>query len=252
MQSKLSAVIITLNEEKNIERCVLSAQKVADEVIVLDSFSTDNTVAICEGLNVKVHQQKWLGYAEQKNLANSYAINDYVLSLDADEALSKELEAEILKLKSNGLQGVYSFNRLTNYCGTWVRHTSWYPDVKIRIFNKNVCEWSGSIHEELVCKNQRITHIKGDLLHYSFYTRKQHLMQIEKFSSIAANDLHEKGQSIRKVNLYLKVVARFVKNYLLKLGFLDGRAGFDVSRYSAYATYLRYSKLRALNKNKLA
>jgi len=252
MQVQLSAVIITFNEEKNIERCVLSAQKVADEVIVLDSFSTDKTIAICEALNVKVYQHKWLGYADQKNLANKHASNDYILSLDADEALSAELEAELLTLKKNGFSGVYRFNRLTNYCGTWVRHTSWYPDAKVRIFNRKTCHWSGSIHEELVCKNENLTHIKGDLLHYSFYTREQHLAQIEKFSSIAANDLHLKSRSIGKASLYLKVVARFVKNYLLKRGFLDGKAGFDVSRYSAYATYLRYSKLRELNKNKSA
>ena len=251
MQVQLSAVIITFNEEKNIERCILSAQKVADEVIVLDSFSTDKTVEICQDLKAKVYQHKWLGYSEQKNLANGYASNEYILSLDADEALSSELESEILKVKANGLRGVYRFNRLTNYCGNWVRHTSWYPDAKIRIFSKKVCYWRGNIHEELSIQDQQITHIKGDLLHYSFYTRKQHLLQIEKFSSLAAADLHRQGRSIGMVNLYLKVFARFVKNYLLKLGFLDGVAVFDVSRYSAYATYLRYTKLRELNKNKL-
>ena len=248
MQVQISAVIITFNEEKNIERCILSVKKVADEILVVDSFSTDKTKEICEKHGVSFYQHEWEGYAVQKNLANGKASFDYVISLDADEALSSELEESILNEKRLGLRGVYKFNRLTNYCGSWIRHTSWYPDSKIRLFDRKACYWKGNIHEKLVFNEEEVVHLNGDLLHYSFYTRQQHLLQIEKFSSLAARELYEKGKKMGVVQLYLKVGARFFKNYISKLGFLDGKAGFDVSRYSAFATYLRYSKLRALNK----
>lgn len=248
MQVQLSAVIITFNEEKNIERCIVSAKKVADEILVVDSFSTDRTVSICESMGVRVVQNKWEGYTAQKNYAQSLVSNDYILSLDADEALSDQLLESVLAVKKEGLNGVYEFNRLTNYCGTWIRHTSWYPDKKIRIFNRHTTQWVGEIHEQLDFKTDSIYFLEGDLLHFSFYTIEQHLLQIEKFSTAAANELYGKGKRTNVLLIGLKVISRFIKNYIIRFGFLDGKAGFNVSRFSAYANYLKYKKLLHLQK----
>ena len=144
---QISAVIISHNEERNIRRCLESVQSVADEIVVVDSLSEDKTEEICNEFNVKFVKQQWLGYSEQKNLANNLATNDWILSIDADEELSEELKKSILELKNNNISddNVFSMNRLTNYCGHWIRHCGWYPDRKIRIWNRNVGMWKGEI-----------------------------------------------------------------------------------------------------------
>ena len=147
----LTAVIITKNEEFNISRCLQSLKDVADEIVVVDSFSTDSTEEICKSFNVRFVQQEWLGYSEQKNFANSLASNDWIFSIDADEVLSDELKKSILELKNKNISddNVFSMNRLTNYCGHWIRHCGWYPDRKIRIWNRKVGKWQGEIHETI-------------------------------------------------------------------------------------------------------
>ena len=147
---KISATIITLNEEDKIRPCIESLKDVADEIVVVDSLSTDATKSICEELGVKFIEQKWLGYSEQKNLANSLATNDWILSIDADEIISDELRMSILKIKETDTPNntVFSFNRLNNYCGKWIHHCGLYPDRKIRIWNRNIGKWEGYIHEE--------------------------------------------------------------------------------------------------------
>ena len=250
MQVQLSAVIITFNEEKNIERCVLSAQKVADEVLVVDSFSKDKTKSICEKLGVRFLEHGFEGHIQQKNWAKSQAKFDYVLSLDADEALDEKLAKEILSTKDNWKSNAYKMNRMTNYCGHWVRHTSWYPDTKIRLFDRRVGKWDGlNPHDEYrLPSKEYVPHLEGDILHYSFYTKAEHLLQIEKFSSIGAQALLEKGKRSNLVLILIKPLARFIKNYVVRLGFLDGKAGWDISTLSAYANYLKYKKLSRLQK----
>ena len=168
---KISAVIITFNEERNISRCIQSLVDVVDEIIVVDSFSKDKTEEICLANNVQFIQREWNGYSETKNFANSQAKNDWVLSLDADEALSADLKTSILTLKKEELKGSYSFNRLTNYCGMWVKFGGWYPDNKTRLFNRLEGKWTGLIHENLEFSSATQTSLlKGDCLHYSYYS----------------------------------------------------------------------------------
>jgi len=248
MQVKLSAVIITFNEERNIGRCLDSLQDVADEVLVVDSFSEDATKAICLEKGARFLENKFEGHIEQKNWAKERASYDHIISLDADEALDEQLQANILKIKENWQYDAYKMNRLTNYCGSWVRHSGWYPDTKTRLFDRRKGFWGGSNpHDKFIPrKGSKVKWISGDILHYSFYDREGHLQQIEKFSSIAARALHANGKRSSLIKRWVNPAARFIKAYLLRLGFLDGKAGFDIARFSAYANWLKYRKLHQL------
>jgi glycosyltransferase involved in cell wall biosynthesis len=247
---KITGVIITFNEERNIERCLVSLKKVCDEIIVLDSFSTDQTEAICHSHHVKFVQHAFDGHIQQKNRAMQLAETDWVLSLDADEALTEELSQAILKVKQNPSGEAYAFNRLTNYCGHWVKHCGWYPDTKTRLVKKERAHWTGvNPHDRLERMDQgKAELLKGDLLHYSYYTKEDHFKQIEYFGNIAAKELFDQGKNISWVLLYVKVVNQFIKSFWIKLGILDGRTGLLISMRSAYATYVKYCKLRTLNK----
>jgi glycosyltransferase involved in cell wall biosynthesis len=245
--AKISAVIITFNEEKNIGRCLDSLHNVCDEIIVLDSFSTDKTEVICRQKGVIFHQHTWLGYAGSKNLANEKSANDWILSIDADEELSAELAHSILDVKENLSEIFYSFNRLTNYCGTWIRHSGWYPDTKIRIFNRNKAHWEGSIHEKLIFDNRiPVENLKGNLYHYSYYTLQDHKRQIEKYSLLAAEELKAKGKNTNMMKIIFFPLIKFIETFFFKKGFLDGAAGFQISRMTAKATKLKHQKLRLL------
>jgi len=243
----ISVVIITFNEEKNIERCIKSVQSLADEVIVLDSFSTDGTAKICADQGVRFIQREWEGYSASKNFANQQAAHDWILSLDADEALSEDLQKALLEMKKQSRLQSMSFNRLTNYCGTWIKHSGWYPDKKIRLFNRKTTQWQGTLHEELnLPRGETVKHLNLDILHYSYYTLEDHLSQIEKYTGIAAKDLYNRGKRPAVFKMYLNAWAKFVSHYLIHLGFLDGWAGFKIAWYSAYATYLKYKKARGM------
>lgn len=250
MRMKLSAVIITYNEERNIDRCLTSLKTVADEIVVVDSFSKDKTEEICKSHNVKFIQHAFEGHIQQKNFAIDSAINDWVLSLDADEALTEKLKDSILKVKDNQEFNGYKFNRLTNYCGHWVKYCGWYPDTKIRLINRNFGKWEGvNPHDRLDLKeNENPGFLEGDLLHYSYYTREDHLKQIEFFGDIASKELYDAGGSSNWLKITLKTVAQFIKSFILKRGILDGATGFTISRLSAYATYRKYLKLLKLQK----
>lgn len=245
----MSVVIITYNEEKNIERCLLSLKEVADEIVVLDSFSKDRTEEICTKYGVKFFQHAFDGHIQQKNRAITYASNPHVLSLDADEALNEELIRSILEVKKNFNKDGYYMNRLTNYCGHWVKHCGWYPDSKLRLWDSRKGEWSGiNPHDkyELFEGDSKTGHLKGDLLHYSYYTLDDHYRQVEYFTTIASKAYVEKGKSAPAYKLIINPVAKFIDHYILHLGFLDGKAGFLISKISAYATYLKYKKIRKL------
>ena len=246
----ISAVIITFNEERNIERCLRSLQGVADEIVVLDSFSADRTEEICRLWGVKFHQRAFTDYSDQKQFAVQLAGFDQILSLDADEALSDNLRRSILEVKNNWQADGYTFNRLTNYCGKWIYHCGWYPDVKLRLWNRKMGGWDGNmIHESVKMKPGSTTmHISGDLLHYSYYSRQQHLDQIEKFTDLSAKELVEKGKSALPAEAIVKGIWKFIRDYIVKLGVLDGKEGFTISRLSAYATYIKYLKIYRLQK----
>lgn len=251
---KLSVVIITFNEEKNIERCLLSVQDLADEILVVDSFSKDKTLVICEKYKARVIQNPFEGHIQQKNFAMNQAANDWILSLDADEALSEELAAAIKQVKSAEKPEVnlYEMNRLTNYCGSWVKHCGWYPDTKVRLVNRKFAKWGGvNPHDKLEgIKKEKIEFLKGDILHYSYYTKEDHLKQIEYFSKIAAGELVKQGKNVGHFTIYLKMAAQFFKSFVLKKGFLDGKTGWQISKLSAFATYRKYSLLRTLNETR--
>lgn len=248
MQVKLSVVIITFNEEKNIGRCLESIKNVADEIIVIDSFSTDATEEICRSYGAKFIERAWEGYAGAKNFGNAQAQHAYILSMDADEALSETLRKSVTKEKKSGLKGGYSFNRLTNYCGSWIRHSGWYPDRKIRIFPKDGAKWEGELVHEVLKPDPDLEIIKldGDLLHFSYYTEEEHLKQIEKYTDYSSVKAFKKGQKSNYFKIFYKTAFKFFRDYVLKLGFLDGKAGFIVCRNSAYAKYLKYYKLLKL------
>jgi len=248
---KISAVIITYNEEANIERCLDSLEGTADEVLVVDSFSSDRTADICKSKGVDFIQHPFDGHIEQKNYALSCASNDYVLSLDADEALSEELIQSIQAAKQDWTEDGYSVNRLTNYCGKWIRHCGWYPDTKIRLWDRSKGHWGGvNPHDHVVMDEPiRIRHLSGDLLHYSYPTIRDHISQINSFSDIAARAAFEKGrQSNLALDICLNPTLTFFKKYFLKLGLLDGYEGFVISISTAYGKFLKYIKLRELEK----
>lgn len=244
---ELSVVIITFNEERNLARCLASVQGVADDVVVVDSFSTDRTEAIAREHGARFVQHAFAGHIEQKNWAITQAQHPFILSLDADEALDERLRRSVLAARKGDADG-YTMNRLTNYCGAWIRHGGWYPDVKLRLWDSRKGRWAGiNPHDRYdMDAGARIEHLEGDLLHYSYYTREDHLRQVDYFTTIAANALKEKGRQASLMKRWLSPVAKFIGAYLLQLGLLDGAHGFTIARISAYATWLKYEKLRRL------
>jgi (heptosyl)LPS beta-1,4-glucosyltransferase len=249
---KISATIITLNEARNIERCIRSLKPVADEIIVLDAFSTDQTPTICAELHVRFEQREWEGYSASKNYLNGLAQHDYILSLDADEALDKELTAHILELKRDGAGGkAYSVNRLTNYCGKWIRHSGWYPDVKTRLFPKG-SYWDGAfVHEELVLPpDTTVEELPGHLQHFSYYSFEDHRARADKYSALTAQKLHHQGKRASWLKPYLSALGRFFSMFIVKRGFLDGKMGFKIAWISAASNVFKYKELRRLNHGK--
>lgn len=249
---QLSVVIITYNEERNIGRCLQSVHDIASETVVLDSFSTDRTEEICRKYAVKFHQHAFDGYIAQKNRALELATSPYVLSLDADEALSPELKESIKKVLLQWDADAYTFNRLTNFCGHWVKHTGWYPDRKLRLWDKRKGQWQGhKIHEKVEMQpSAHIQHIRGDLLHYSFYSVQQHIKQINAFSTLKAEAAFEKKKKGSIFKLIMSPLARFFSHYIVKGGFRDGFYGLVISANSAHSAFLKQVKLIELHRNK--
>ncbi|MBC6990898.1 glycosyltransferase family 2 protein [Hymenobacter sp. BT491] len=247
MPVSLSVVIITYNEERNIGRCLDALGDVADEVVVVDSYSSDQTVAICHSYNVRVVQHAFEGYVQQKNFATAQAQHDYVLQLDADEVLTEELRRSIREVKQNWQAAGYSLARLTNYCGTWVRHGGWYPDRKLRLYDRRLGRWEGLLlHEKYqLFDNQLVTNLHGDLLHYSYDSVEQHVNQLNRFTSISAEEWALRGKRrVTVFHLLLKPLWKFGHGYILRLGFLDGFAGFCIASISAWGVFLKFAKLR--------
>jgi glycosyltransferase involved in cell wall biosynthesis len=248
-QAQLSSVIIAFNEEGNIERCLDSLSDLADEIVVVDSFSTDRTPEICRSRGVRVIQRPFEGHVEQKNFALSQAACDHVLSLDADEALSEELKGSIRDALHNWACDGYSFNRRTNYRGRWINHCGWYPDKKLRLWDRRKGRWGGVNPHDHVIMNRdcRIGHLRGDLLHYSYRSLHQHLEQINIYSDIAARMAFQRGRRPHFVlDVCLNPPLTFLKKYFVKLGVLDGHPGLVISINTAYGKFLKYAKLKEL------
>lgn len=249
---KLSGVIITFNEERNIEQCLKSLVNVVDEIVVVDSFSTDNTKNICTRFNVTFIEQKFLGYIEQKNFALAQASYDHVVSLDGDEALSEVLQKSIVDLKTNWNVDGYYANRFNNFCGQWIKHSDWYPNKKLRVFDRRKAEWKGiNPHDnvQLYDENVKTGYLKGDILHQTYQSYSEFNQKTEYFSTIAAQAYFDKGKKASLWKIVWNPTWAFFKSYVLRLGFLDGFNGFVICVQTANITFLKYSKLRELLKN---
>jgi len=245
----LSVVIITFNEEKNIGRCIDSVSEVADEVVVLDSFSSDQTALVAERMGARLHRQPFEGYGAQKNAATVLATNDYILFLDADEFLGETLSKSILAEKNKGFTcDGYLMSRLNNYRGQWIRHGSWYPDRKLRLMDRRKGVWSLDIvHESLIPdKDARIGLLNGDLLHFTYSNFDDHVDKNNRYSRMSAQLLYQKGKRPHLFKVVFSPFWAFFSSYFLRAGFLDGFNGFVIAINIAHLTFLKYIKLYQL------
>lgn len=246
---KISAVIITYNEELFIERCLASLEGIADEIIVVDSFSTDSTEKICSRFGVRFIKHEFEGYVEQKNFATSLASWPCVLSLDGDESVSNDLKKAILLVKDNPQYDGYYFNRLFNYCGKWINHSDWYPDRHLRLFDSTKGRWEGPNPHDKFRLNAgcRTTRLKGYLYHWYYSSFEEHLDKVNQFSTISANEYFKAGRKAGPCTAVFHMLWRFFRSYVLRAGFLDGYIGLTACTLSSWSSFLKYSKLRRLN-----
>jgi heptosyltransferase III len=245
---KISAVVITYNEERNIGRCIDSLFHVADEIVVIDSFSKDRTKEICLEKGVRVVEHPFKSHIDQKNFAVTQAIHDVVLSLDADEYLSEELVKGILEVKENWPTEAYRMNRLSNYGGKWIRHGNWYPDQKIRLWNRRIGLWGGeNPHDKIILNSGiKIKHLKGDILHRAYTDSAETLVKIQSYSEIFAREnVSRKTSSVPKI--IFRSTFGFFKSYILKRGFMDGFEGLMVAGAVANHVFYKYAKLYEAN-----
>jgi glycosyltransferase involved in cell wall biosynthesis len=239
---KLSVVIIAYNEEENIGRCIDSVQEIADEVLVVDSFSTDNTVAIARAKGARVMQHQFEGHIQQKNWAKEQAAFDFVFSIDADEELSTELKKSVLSLNKNFAADGYSVNRLNFYCGKPIKACGWYPDTKLRLWNRTKGEWKGiNPHDKFeLTAGGSIQHLPGDLLHHTYPTRESFLQQREKFADISSQHLKNKNAVYLLWKMFLSAPFKFIRNYFFKCGFTEGATGLFICYHQSREVCLKY------------
>lgn len=240
---KISGVVTAFNEEAKIEACLRSLREVCDEIIVLDSGSTDRTVAIAQNLGAEVFNQAFQGYVEQKNTAIQFAKNEWILSLDADEVLSKELIKAIHQINAPLPKTAFRFKRLNNYCGQWIRHGAWYPDRKIRLWHQHygTCGGQNPHDQVMVQAGVAIVDIPYNILHYSYDKPEDLRKQCEKFAAIARSQLKMNGNFAWRIP-HLRALFKFCRDYFFKFGLLDGRAGLIIAFHNARYTYLKYAK----------
>lgn len=235
--------MITKNEESQIERC-LSSVPWAAEKIVVDSFSTDKTVEIAEKMGTKVYEEAWRGFGPQKAFATTKASHEWVLSLDADEALSPELSEEIQnQFRNLNSEAGYELNRRSFHLGRWITHESWYPDRQLRLFNKKHSQWSDSVLHEKI-QTQKVLRLQGDILHWVFDGVSDQVIADDRYSTLGAEKLLQKGDQFSVLKMFVKPPIKFFECYFLKLGFLDGLPGFIIAiGASYYSIFLRYAKI---------
>lgn len=252
--AKISACIISFNEEKKLEDCLKSLLGVVDEIVIVDSLSTDRTLEIAEKYTDKIFHQKFLGHIEQKNLAIDKAGFDWILSLDCDERLSDQLRQSILAIKdtldtdSTTQPDAWSMSRKTFYVYRWLNHC-WYPDVKTRLFNRKTARWGGTNpHDHIITQGNNISRLAGDLYHYSFDSISDHLKTIDSFTEIGAVEIVRKNKPVHVWSPLTHASWTFLKLYLFKSGFRDGFAGLLVSVLSYMHVFIKYSKAYILYK----
>lgn len=246
--NRISACLITLNEEHNLPRALNSLQGIADEIVVVDSGSGDRTEAIAREQGAKFVHRSWTDYGDQKNFAAAQAANDWVLSLDADEELSSHLQSSLLEWKKREPEfAVYEVARRTWYLGAWIRHSGWYPDFQRRLFRRNAAQFSGTIHESLRFAGAA-GRLNGDLLHYTVRTFAEHQENVERYTTLAARQMFAEGRRGWRTGKWLAAPWSFFQNFVLRGGFLDGYRGALISRMAARAVRMKYSKLGRLVK----
>ncbi len=247
---KISVVIITFNEEKNISRCIDSVRPVADEIVVIDSFSKDKTKEICLEKGVRIIEHPFEGHIQQKNFGLTQISYDHVLSLDADEYLSVELTHSILFAKKLWPAEAYEMNRLSSYAGRWMKLSAWYPDRKLRLWNKKLGTWGGDNPHDKVILNKKINvmHLKGDLMHEAYDNAGEFLAKVQSYSDIFANEkrFFLKSSSFK---IFYKTLYSFIFNFFVKLGMIGGFEGAMISMSNTNYTFYKYSKLREANRH---
>jgi glycosyltransferase involved in cell wall biosynthesis len=248
---KISAVIITYNEELFIDNCLSSLEGIADEIVVVDSFSTDATEDICKKHNVTFIKHAFEGFRDQKNFALQLATYKNIISLDADEALSERLRESILAIKDKWEYDGYLFNRRSNYCGKWISHSEWYPDRQLRLFYTDHGKWGElNLHEKFLMSNgATVGKLKGDLLHWPFSSLQDHIDKMNKYSKIGSEEFHKAGRKASPLTPYIHFFWGFFRSYIINRGFLDGRNGYLICSMYAKSTYKKYKRLRQLNKD---
>ena len=244
---KISATIITRDEERNLPRAIESL-RCADEILVVDSGSSDRTLEIAEKLGARVIDSPWPGYAKQKNFAAEKAENDWILSLDADESLSEALEAEIWHLKKGGTEfDAYTMPRLARYLGRWIRHSGWYPDRKVRLYNRAKATWEGEYVHESVKVTGTVGHLEGNLLHFTCDSLSEHIRTMDRYTTLAAEQLVASEQKVTWGRLILEPPWTFFNTYVVKAGYMDGVEGLAIANMAALYNFLKYAKARFMS-----
>ncbi len=244
---KITATIITLNEERNIARAIESLRS-TDEILIIDSGSADRTVELAQKLGARVIEADWRGYAAQKNWAAEQAANDWIFSLDADEALSEALEAEIWNLKKSGPRcDAYTMPRLARYLGRWILHSGWYPDRKVRLYHRTRAKWIGDFVHESVVVDGRVGHLESNILHFTCDSISEHVKTMDRYTTLAAQEIAARKLPVPLTRLIADPAWAFLKTYLFQRGFLDGLEGLTIAYMAAFYTFLKYSKARIMS-----
>jgi glycosyltransferase involved in cell wall biosynthesis len=240
---RISAIVITFNEEKNIQRC-LESLNWADEIVVVDSFSRDRTKEIASSFTDKILDVEWQGFGKQKEIARTKTSYDWVLSVDADEVISEKLKEEIKSVinKNDSLDGYY-IPRLSNFLGKWIKHSDWYPDYVLRLFKKDKARFDESlVHEKLILEG-KTGFLNNEILHYTDPDISHYLLKMDKYTTLSAKKLLAEGKSLTLFDLLFRPMAIFFKMYLFKSGFLDGWQGFLLACFSSFHVFVKYAKL---------
>jgi len=247
---KISVTIITKNEEHNIRDC-LESVKWADEIVVVDNGSTDDTLKICREYGAGVYPEEWKGYSGQKNSAIDKSRNEWVLSLDADERVSPDLHREIsATLEGNPSSDGFFIARKNFFLGRWIRHCGWYPDFNLRLFRKSRGRFQErAVHERVEVQGETGT-LKHPLIHETYRSLGEFYRRIDRYSTLAARELHSQGKRYRFRDLFFRPPFTFLQMYFLRAGFLEGHSGFLLSSLYSFYTFAKYAKLKELEENK--
>jgi glycosyltransferase involved in cell wall biosynthesis len=246
----ISAVIITFNEEENIQDAIRSVSW-ADEVVVVDCGSADRTVEIAKTAGAKTYKKEWKGYIAQKNWANGKAVKEWILSLDADERVTPELKMEILHIMETGTEmDGYYIPRRARFLGRYIRHCHWYPDYQLRLFRKNKSVWTGGLVHERVEVEGKIGRLNNDLIHFTYKDIADQTEKLNRYSSLWALDAFKAGRKTGILNIIMSPTATFMNIYFFRLGILDGFPGFVISRNLAYYSFQKKIKLYQLYREK--